>query len=139
MRMFVSSTFEDLKQHRERAIAVLRQLGHEVLAMEDMTAGSIPPLAKVLEMVDRSDAYVGIFAWRYGFLPPAAPTQPADNAQKKRKKFRSPITNINGPQSANFRLLLSCWTKITLGRRTSLTVSIRHVRMRLKTRTTSTS
>jgi hypothetical protein len=34
------------------------------IAMEDMTAGSLAPLAKVLEMVDRSEAYVGIFAWR---------------------------------------------------------------------------
>jgi len=37
--------------------------------MEDMTAGSLAPLAKVLEMVDRSEAYVGIFAWRYGYAP----------------------------------------------------------------------
>jgi hypothetical protein len=69
MRIFVSSSFEDLKEHRVAAIRVLRQLGHEVIAMEDMTAGSLAPLAKVLEMVDRSEAYVGIFAWRYGFAP----------------------------------------------------------------------
>jgi Domain of unknown function (DUF4062) len=53
MRIFVSSTFEDLREHRAAAIRVLRQLGHEVLAMEDMVAGSATPLAKVLEMVDR--------------------------------------------------------------------------------------
>jgi Domain of unknown function (DUF4062) len=73
VRIFVSSSFEDLKEHRAAAIRVLRQLGHEVIAMEDMTAGSSAPLAKVLEMVDRSEAYVGIFAWRYGYAPePAA-------------------------------------------------------------------
>ena len=69
MRIFVSSSFEDLKEHRACAIRILRQLGHEVIAMEDMTAGSLAPLAKVLEMVDRSEAYVGIFAWRYGYAP----------------------------------------------------------------------
>ena len=69
MRIFVSSSFEDLREHRAAAIRVLRQLGHEVLAMEDMIAGSVAPLAKVLEMVDRSEAYVGIFAWRYGYVP----------------------------------------------------------------------
>lgn len=73
MRIFVSSSFEDLREHRSEAIHVLRQLGHEVLAMEDMIAGSAAPLAKVLEMVDRSEAYVGIFAWRYGYVPPAVP------------------------------------------------------------------
>ena len=69
MRIFVSSSFEDLREHRAAAIRVLRQLGHEVLAMEDMISGSAAPLAKVLEMVDRSEAYVGIFAWRYGYIP----------------------------------------------------------------------
>jgi hypothetical protein len=59
MRIFVSSSFEDLSEHRAAAIRVLRQLGHEVLAMEDMIAGSLAPLPKVLEMVDRSEAYVG--------------------------------------------------------------------------------
>ena len=72
MRIFVSSSFEDLREHRAAAIRVLRQLGHEVLAMEDMISGTAAPLAKVLEMVDRSDAYVGIFAWRYGYILPQA-------------------------------------------------------------------
>jgi hypothetical protein len=76
MRIFVSSSFEDLKDHRASAIRVLRQLGHEVIAMEDMTAGSLAPLAKVLEMVDRSEAYVGIFAWRYGYAPQAGAEAP---------------------------------------------------------------
>jgi len=62
MRIFVSSTFEDLREHRAAAIRVLRQLGHEVLAMEDLVAASAAPLVKVIEMIDRSDAYVGIFA-----------------------------------------------------------------------------
>lgn len=66
MRIFVCSTFEDLREHRAAAIRVLRQLGHEVRAMEDMVAASEAPLGKVLELVDRSEAYVGDFAWRYG-------------------------------------------------------------------------
>ncbi len=69
MRIFVSSSFEDLKEHRTAVIRVLRQLGHEVLAMEDMTAASATPLSRVTDMVDRSEAYVGVFAWRYGYVP----------------------------------------------------------------------
>ena len=33
MRIFVSSSFEDLREHRATAIRVLRQLGHEVIAI----------------------------------------------------------------------------------------------------------
>lgn len=73
MRIFVSSSFSDLVEHRTAAIRVLRQLGHEVLAMEDMVAGATAPLPKVMEMVDRAEAYVGIFAWRYGYVPPVIP------------------------------------------------------------------
>jgi hypothetical protein len=80
MRIFVSSSLEDLKDHRTAAIRVLRQLGHEVIAMEEMVAGAVAPLSKVIEMVDRCEAYVGMFAWRYGYVPkPGAPGQPAAN------------------------------------------------------------
>ena len=80
MRIFVSSSFEDLREHRAAVIRVLRQLGHEVLAMEDLTAASAAPLSKVLDMVDRSEAYVGIFAWRYGYVPGASPAAPGQQA-----------------------------------------------------------
>jgi hypothetical protein len=80
VRIFVSSTFEDLREHRGAAIRVLRQLGHEVLAMEDLVAASAAPLMKVIEMIDRSDAYVGIFAWRYGYVP-GRDTSPAPQTQ----------------------------------------------------------
>ena len=69
MRIFVSSSYEDLREYRSASIHILRQLGHEVLAMEEMVAGPDAPLIKVLEMIDRSEAYVGIFAWRYGYIP----------------------------------------------------------------------
>tara|TARA_Y100000588_G_scaffold330024_1_gene366651 strand:- start:337 stop:531 length:195 start_codon:yes stop_codon:yes gene_type:complete len=37
--------------------------------MEDYVSDSAIPLEKVLEDIDSCDAYVGIFAWRYGFIP----------------------------------------------------------------------
>jgi len=69
MRVFVSSSFQDLQEFRLPAIRVLRQLGHEVIAMEDFVAASEVPLKKMLEKVERCDLYVGLFAWRYGFIP----------------------------------------------------------------------
>src|SRR5918993_573080 len=73
MRIFVSSSFEDLREHRAAAIRVLRQLGHEVVAMEDFVAGQALPLQQMLDKVARCEVYVGIFAWRYGFVPRAGP------------------------------------------------------------------
>ena len=78
MKVYVSSTFVDLQDYRSAAIRILRQLGHDVVAMEDYVADSAIPLEKVLEDVSACDAYVGIFAWRYGYVP-GAPT-PEDPA-----------------------------------------------------------
>jgi hypothetical protein len=69
MRIYVSSTFEDLREYRAAAIQVLRQLGHEVVAMEDYVAESSVPLARVLEDVASCDVLVEIVAWRYGYVP----------------------------------------------------------------------
>jgi hypothetical protein len=69
LKIFVSSTFEDLGDHREAAIRALRQMGHEVVAMEDFTASSAPPVERVLDLVRGCQAYVGIFAWRCGYIP----------------------------------------------------------------------
>src|SRR3954468_666823 len=69
VKIFVSSTFEDLREHREAALRALRQLGHDVVAMEDFTASSAPPVERVLDLVRSCQAYVGIFAWRYGYVP----------------------------------------------------------------------
>jgi len=44
-------------------------MGHDVVAMEDYVATDRRPLQKCLDDVGSSDIYVGIFAWRYGFIP----------------------------------------------------------------------
>jgi hypothetical protein len=71
MRIYVSSTFEDLKAYRAACIRVLRQLGHEVISMEDYVAEGSIPVAKVVADVKRCDLYVVLVAWRYGYIPTA--------------------------------------------------------------------
>lgn len=47
----------------------LRRLGHEDVAMEYYVAEDRRPLDRCLEDVASCDIYVGIFAWRYGYVP----------------------------------------------------------------------
>ena len=47
----------------------MRGLGHTVVAMEDYVAREQRPLERAVEDVGASDLYVGIVAWRYGFVP----------------------------------------------------------------------
>jgi O-acetyl-ADP-ribose deacetylase (regulator of RNase III) len=68
-RVYISSTFEDLKEHRERVYRQLRRVGHDVVAMEDYVAQDRRPLANCLDDISGCDVYVGLFAWRYGYVP----------------------------------------------------------------------
>jgi hypothetical protein len=45
-------------------------MGHQVLAMEYYSATDQRPLDKCLSDVASCDLYIGIFAWRYGYIPP---------------------------------------------------------------------
>lgn len=56
--------------YREVVYRTLRQMKHDVVAMEDYVAADERPLARCLTDVEASDIYVGIFAWRYGYAPP---------------------------------------------------------------------
>jgi hypothetical protein len=69
-RIYVSSTFDDLEECRKHVSSALRKLGHVDVAMEYYVAENKRPLARCLEDVASCDAYVGIFAWRYGYVPP---------------------------------------------------------------------
>jgi len=68
--IFISSTYKDLKDFRERVSSVIRKMGHTDIAMEYYGAEDKRPVEKCLEDVAACDIYIGIFAWRYGYIPP---------------------------------------------------------------------
>jgi len=68
-RVYVSSTFSDLEDYRKEVSLALRRLGHEDVAMEYYVAEDIRPLDRCLRDVGSCDIYVGVFAWRYGYVP----------------------------------------------------------------------
>ena len=64
--IFVSSTCEDLKSYREQVRELITALGFVDIAMERWPPSSRPPKHKIEEAIEKSDVYVGLFAWRYG-------------------------------------------------------------------------
>jgi hypothetical protein len=68
-RIYVSSTFEDLREYREAVYAQLRKFRLDPLAMEDYVAGEARPLDRCVKDVVAADVYLGLFAWRYGYVP----------------------------------------------------------------------
>ena len=69
MKIYISSTFVDLEHYRAAVANGLRRLGHRIIQMEEYTAEESLPIDRCVRDVKSADVYVGIFAWRYGYVP----------------------------------------------------------------------
>jgi len=69
MKVFLSSTYVDLIEHRKAVVNSLRAMGEEVDHMEIFGARDEEPTKASLDELDRCDVLVGIYAYRYGTVP----------------------------------------------------------------------
>ncbi|RYZ05955.1 MAG: DUF4062 domain-containing protein [Myxococcales bacterium] len=74
MKVYLSSTYRDLREHRLAVDRALRRMGHDVIGMEQYVAEGAKPLERCLADVRTADAYLLMLAWRYG--------SPADAQQR---------------------------------------------------------
>lgn len=65
----ISSTALDLPEHRKEAIDACLRQGVFPVAMEQLPARDADAIRVSLEMVDKAEIYIGIYAWRYGHIP----------------------------------------------------------------------
>jgi len=65
----ISSTSVDLPEHRPEVRDACLREGYFPDMMESLPARDADAIRVSLEMVDRADVYIGIFAWRYGHKP----------------------------------------------------------------------
>lgn len=68
VNIYLSSTLADLDDCRKAVREVLRQDGHVV--KDSYRASTEPTVAQCVADVRACDLYIGIVAWRYGFIPP---------------------------------------------------------------------
>ncbi len=66
--VFISSTFEDLKNHRRKIWDLLEQFDVDVRGMERFGARKEAPLITCLSEVEQCDIFVGILAFRLGSI-----------------------------------------------------------------------
>ncbi len=67
--VYISSPYEDLKDYRQAVADALRSCGYSVEAMEKYPARDDRPRVVCETDAANSDLYVGILAWRYGYIP----------------------------------------------------------------------
>ncbi|MFX0008953.1 MAG: DUF4062 domain-containing protein, partial [Candidatus Hermodarchaeota archaeon] len=70
MKIFLSSTYNDLITYRERVKKGLEGLGTHVEAMEVWFARPDTPLDVIKKKIEECDLYVGIYAHKYGSIVP---------------------------------------------------------------------
>ena len=68
-KVFISSTYEDLKEYRQKAINVVNRYKCVPLAMEFFMSQPEEPTEVAKKEVEECDFFVGIYAHRYGFVP----------------------------------------------------------------------
>jgi tetratricopeptide (TPR) repeat protein len=87
-RVMISSTARDLPEHREKVMHACMRLGmFYPEMMENLTATDANALEVSLKMVDQADIYVGVFAFRYGYVP-AGETSSVTEAEYNRAVAR---------------------------------------------------
>jgi tetratricopeptide (TPR) repeat protein len=69
LRVFLSSTLVDLQAHRAAVRDIVGRLGQFTLAMEQFGAREGDAQTVSTDLVAISDLYLGVIAWRYGYVP----------------------------------------------------------------------
>ena len=65
-QIFISSTYDDLKQEREAVIKAVLEIGHIPVGMESFNAADETQWQHIARQIQVSDYYVVIVAHRYG-------------------------------------------------------------------------
>ncbi|SHO23895.1 Putative uncharacterized protein [Moritella viscosa] len=74
LQVFVSSTFEDLKEERQSAVSTILEAGHIPAGMELFSATDKTQKEVIKKWIDESDVYMLILGGRYGSMDPETGT-----------------------------------------------------------------
>lgn len=91
MKIFLSSTYQDLIAHRNAAREALERLGQQADRMEVFGARPQEPMTACLEEIDQCDLFVGIYAHRYGYVPAGASASITEMELTHAGKTKKPI------------------------------------------------
>ena len=73
-QIFISSTYEDLKEERSAICMALLDLGHIPIGMEQFPASSMNAMDYIQKILSTCDYYILILAGRYGSIDPSDDT-----------------------------------------------------------------
>lgn len=90
MSVFMSSTSRDLKEHRAAVREALLDAGYHPVDMADFGARTEGARTACLDEVGEADLFLGIYAWRYGFVPEGTPTSITEQEFDEARRLGKP-------------------------------------------------
>ena len=72
LQVFVSSTYEDLKEERKAAVEAILSAGHIPAGMELFAAGDKSQMEYIKQWINQSDVFLLIVGGRYGSIEPTS-------------------------------------------------------------------
>jgi len=91
MKIFISSTYEDLKNERKAAIDIVDRTPYQAIAMEKLFASNRQPKDVCLRKLQECDAIVLIFGFKYGSIDKAEGISLTEIEYNKAKTLRLPV------------------------------------------------
>ena len=68
-KAMISSTVRDLPDHRKHVMEACQRQTLFPLMMENRPAHDAEAISASLKMVDEAEIYIGVYAFRYGYVP----------------------------------------------------------------------
>ena len=91
MKVFISSTYQDLIDYRAAAIEAVEGTSYQAVKMEVFGARSDEPLNACLQEIEQCDLFIGIYAHRYGYVPDSSNISITEMEYLHIKKLGKPI------------------------------------------------
>jgi len=91
MKVFISSTYEDLINYRAAAIEAVEGTSYQALKMEVFGARPDGPKEACLKEIEQSNLFIGIYAHRYGYVPDGGEISITEMEYLHAKKLDKPI------------------------------------------------
>lgn len=126
----ISSTAADLPEHRKQAFDACLRVGVFPIGMEHLPARDGTGIQASLEMVDQADIYIGIYAWRYGWVPDVSGVPNPDNISITEMEFNRALERRQRSPTREF--LEQVWSPAERGPYPLLHADARNVLARIE-------
>jgi transcriptional regulator with XRE-family HTH domain len=92
--IFISSTYEDLKEYRSSIHNAILKMGHFPIAMENFTASNASQWSEITKLIDECDYHILLVGFRYGSVDSVENISYTEKEYKYAESINKPILSF---------------------------------------------